>query len=170
MITSIGMILPSDYIGTGLGIYKASNNIGTSILEIIVGIVQDHTVGERYNSKYIYIWLLSIRLCIDSLYQRIDVMLVFIVLAGVGFLLILLLLFTQHKYLKGLLEVGRKKREERMQELNNNELMLTKQGLDSLHNTRTTYFNYFYVAVFVFFFICAWVLFFVFAATGNIAI
>lgn len=97
-------------------------------------------------------------------------MLVFIVLAGVGFLLILLLLFTQHKYLKGLLEVGRKKREERMQELNNNELMLTKQGLDSLHNTRTTYFNYFYVAVFVFFFICAWVLFFVFAATGNIAI
>lgn len=55
MITSIGMILPSDYIGTGLGIYKASNNIGTSILEIIVGIVQDHTAGERYNSKYIYI-------------------------------------------------------------------------------------------------------------------
>lgn len=26
MITSIGMILPSDYIGTGLGLYKASNN------------------------------------------------------------------------------------------------------------------------------------------------
>ena len=26
MITSIGMVLPSDYIGTGLGLYKASNN------------------------------------------------------------------------------------------------------------------------------------------------
>lgn len=26
MITSIGMILPSDYIGTGLGLFKGSNN------------------------------------------------------------------------------------------------------------------------------------------------
>lgn len=74
MITSIGMILPSDYIGTGLGMYKASNNskyqtfivmqsfsishdsrdiilipvVGTSILDIIIGVVQDNTAGQAY--------------------------------------------------------------------------------------------------------------------------
>lgn len=52
MITSIGMILPSDYIGTGLGLFKASNNIGTSILEIVVGLVQDNTENEKYTGLF----------------------------------------------------------------------------------------------------------------------
>lgn len=48
MITSIGMILPSDYIGTGLGMYKSSNNIGTAILDIVIGVVQDNTANQAY--------------------------------------------------------------------------------------------------------------------------
>ncbi|KAI7848226.1 major facilitator superfamily domain-containing protein [Circinella umbellata] len=49
MITSIGMVLSSDYIGTGLDIYKSSNNIGSAILDIIVGLVQDRTAGHSYS-------------------------------------------------------------------------------------------------------------------------
>ncbi|KAI8062319.1 major facilitator superfamily domain-containing protein [Gilbertella persicaria] len=59
MITSIGMILPSDYIGTGLGMYKASNNIGTTILDIIVGVVQDKSANQSYNGVMILFLVLS---------------------------------------------------------------------------------------------------------------
>ncbi|KAI9498264.1 major facilitator superfamily domain-containing protein [Zychaea mexicana] len=145
MITSIGMILPSDYIGTGLGLFKSSNNIGSSILDIIVGIVQDNTEGEKYTG----------------------VMTVFVILGCVGFMIICGLYFTQRIYLKNLLELGRSKREERMTEINDKELFLTKQGLDSLNNKTTTNFNYFAIGIYVFFGICAWVLFFVFAVTGK---
>jgi hypothetical protein len=51
MITAIGMILPADYIGTGLGIYKSSNNVGTSILNIIVGVVQDNSENQAYTGE-----------------------------------------------------------------------------------------------------------------------
>ena len=54
MITSIGMILPSEYIGTGLGLFKSSNNIGSSILDIVVGIVQDNTENQLYTSKFYF--------------------------------------------------------------------------------------------------------------------
>lgn len=97
-------------------------------------------------------------------------MTVFIVLGSLGFLLIVALWFTQHIFLKDLLEVGRKKREERMQKINDKELFLIKQGLDSYHNTTTTRLNYCYIGVYLFFGIAAWVLFFVFAATGSVAI
>lgn len=71
MITSIGMILPSDYIGTGLGLFKGSNNskyysilfiniidssscpiVGSSILDIVVGLVQDNTYEGTYVGQY----------------------------------------------------------------------------------------------------------------------
>lgn len=51
MITAIGIILPADYIGTGLGIYKSSNNVGTSILNIIVGVVQDNSENQAYTGE-----------------------------------------------------------------------------------------------------------------------
>lgn len=41
MVTFVSMILPSDYIGTDLGL--ASNDIGTTVPDNFVGVVQDHT-------------------------------------------------------------------------------------------------------------------------------
>ncbi|KAG2221651.1 hypothetical protein INT45_001176 [Circinella minor] len=146
MITSIGMILPSEYIGTGLGLFKSANNIGSSILDIVVGIVQDNTENQLYT----------------------NVMIVFIVLGSLGFLIIIGLWFTQRIYLKNLLELSRKKRQERMAEINDNELNLTKQGLDSLSDQTILRRKYVYVATYIFFGIVAWVLFFVFAVTGKV--
>ncbi|CAO3673659.1 unnamed protein product [Umbelopsis ramanniana] len=148
MITSIGMLLPSDYIGTGLGMYKSSNNIGTSILDIVVGVVQDNTANQAYTG----------------------VMALFIALSVIGFILIAMLWLTQRVYLNNLLEVGRKKRTEQMEEINDAQLELTRQGLDPYVNTKSTILNYVYIGIFVAALITAWVLFFVYALGGQIAV
>ncbi|KAI9028236.1 major facilitator superfamily domain-containing protein [Phycomyces nitens] len=147
MITSIGMILPSDYIGTGLGIYKSSNNIGTTILDIIVGVVQDNTANQAYTS----------------------VMIVFLVLSSVGFCLIGLLWITQRIYLNNILEINGKKRTAMMKETNDKEIGFIKQGMDSYTDTPIVKMNYVYCALFIVCFLVAWVLFFVFAAGGRVS-
>ncbi|ORZ10781.1 major facilitator superfamily domain-containing protein [Absidia repens] len=147
MITSIGMLLPSDYIGTGLGIYKSSNNIGTTILDIVIGVVQDKTANQAYT----------------------NVMLLFIILAAVGFLLIIGLWAVQKWGYDNLLECKRATRLERMKEINDKELELTKHNKDAYSNTPVVFTNYFYVAFFLAALVVAWVLFFVYAANGHIA-
>ncbi|CAO3652672.1 unnamed protein product [Cunninghamella blakesleeana] len=145
MITSIGMILPSDYIGTGLGLYKSANNIGTTILDIVAGIIQDRTPDGGY----------------------VNVMLLFIILAGVGFVLIIGLWFYQRFKYTNLLECRRALRLERMKEINEKELELTRQNLDAYSNTPVNKLNYIYVGTFISSLIIAWVLFFVYAVAGG---
>lgn len=147
MITSIGMILPSDYIGTGLGMYKSSNNIGTTILDIIVGVVQDHTANQAYTG----------------------VMILFLVLSCIGFLLIAALWVYQYIAYNNLLETRRHKRLARMQEKNNQEIALNKRGLDSYADTKIRPLNYVYLGVFITCLLVAWVLFFVYSASGKIS-
>ncbi|KAI9016539.1 major facilitator superfamily domain-containing protein [Phycomyces nitens] len=146
MITSIGMILPSDYIGTGLGIYKSSNNVGTTILDIVVGVIQDHTHNQAYTG----------------------VMTLFIILGGIGFLLILGLIVSQRIFLRNLLETSRANRTAIMKEVNDKELFYTQQGLDAYTGVTPAIQNYIYVGCFIVCMIVAWVLFFVYAATGGI--
>lgn len=147
MITSIGMILPSDYIGTGLGLYKASNNIGTTILDIIVGVVQDHTANQSYTG----------------------VMILFLALSCIGFVLIAMLWGSQYHYYGNLLETGRKNRLVRMEERNSHEIALNKQGLDSYDDTIIKPLNYVCIGAFIVCLLVAWVLFFVYAASGKIS-
>lgn len=147
MITSIGMILPSDYIGTGLGLYKSSNNIGTTILDIIVGVVQDHTANQAYNG----------------------VMILFLVLSCIGLFLIVGLWLSQYFFLGNLLEMSRTKRILTMKERNDKEIELNRQGLDSYADTPRKKLNYIYVATFIICLLVAWILFFVYTATGKVA-
>ncbi|KAG1456924.1 hypothetical protein G6F56_006725 [Rhizopus delemar] len=141
MITSIGMILPSEYIGTGLGIYKSSNNVGTAILDVAIGVVQDKTAGQSYAK----------------------VMLVFIILAAIGFVLIVLLWLNQFVFYKNLLEVPKSKRTQRMEEINNKELSYTSQGMDPYTDTSVKWYSYPIVGFFVSALVVAWVLFFVYS-------
>ncbi|ORX58765.1 MFS general substrate transporter [Hesseltinella vesiculosa] len=151
MITSIGMILPSDYIGTGLGLYKASNNIGTSILNVAIGVIQDKTNDQGYTG----------------------VMVVFLILACIGFVLIIGLWFTQFTWYNNILEAWRAKRTAYMQEKNDRELERTRRGEDALSDMPSSIFkrslSYASVGVFVAAFLTAWVLFFVYAINGNVS-
>ncbi|PVV03192.1 hypothetical protein BB560_002341 [Smittium megazygosporum] len=45
LITAITLVLPSKILGTGLGLYKSSQNVGSTIVDIWVGKLQD--TGER---------------------------------------------------------------------------------------------------------------------------
>ncbi|KAJ1902654.1 hypothetical protein LPJ81_003484, partial [Coemansia sp. IMI 209127] len=45
-ITAISLILPTNSLGTGLGIYKSAMNIGSTIVDIVVGVLQDR--GSRF--------------------------------------------------------------------------------------------------------------------------
>ncbi|KAJ2765502.1 hypothetical protein GGI18_006202, partial [Coemansia linderi] len=40
-ITAISLILPNSSLGTGLGIYKSAMNTGSTIVDIVVGVLQD---------------------------------------------------------------------------------------------------------------------------------
>ncbi|KAI7872035.1 major facilitator superfamily domain-containing protein [Spinellus fusiger] len=148
MITSIGMVLPSDYIGTGLGLYKSSNNIGSSILDIVVGVIQDNTHNQAYTG----------------------VMILYLALGGIGFLLILALLLVQRFYYGNLLEAGRAQRTVIMKEINDKELGYTQQGLDVYSGVTVRPIGYVYVAIFCICLLVAWVLFFVYAATGGVGV
>ncbi|CAG8716198.1 3252_t:CDS:2, partial [Funneliformis caledonium] len=46
LMSSIPVLLPLDYIGTALGIVKSSSNIGSTIYDIFVGLLQDLDKGE----------------------------------------------------------------------------------------------------------------------------
>ncbi|KAI9251198.1 major facilitator superfamily domain-containing protein [Sporodiniella umbellata] len=148
MITSIGMVLPSDYIGTGLGMYKSANNVGTSILDIVVGVIQDHTKGGAYTG----------------------VMILFLVLACVGFVLICGLWVSQYFVLDNLLEARRNKRMTLMKERNQQEIDRKAQGEDAFEDNSIKWINWIYLGLFVSAIIVAWVLFFVYAAGGGVAV
>jgi hypothetical protein len=97
-------------------------------------------------------------------------MTLFITLSGVGFILIALLWITQRLYLNNLLEVGRKKRVWQMQEINDKQLSLTKQGVDPYVDVKSGPLNYLYIIIFIACLIAAWVLFFVYATGGQVAV
>jgi MFS family permease len=146
IISSIGMVLPPEYLGTGSGIYKSTINIGTTILDIVVGVVQDHTQHEAYTG----------------------VMILFLVLACVGFVLICTLWVSQYAVLDNLLETGRKRRLKLMKERDQQQMEDKKQGLDS-QNTKIRFIHWICLMLFIAAMIVAWVLFFIYSASGSIS-
>jgi sugar phosphate permease len=46
LLSSIPILLPLDYVGTALGIVKSSLNIGSTIYDILVGLLQDLDNGK----------------------------------------------------------------------------------------------------------------------------
>ncbi|KAI8096300.1 major facilitator superfamily domain-containing protein [Halteromyces radiatus] len=145
MITSIAMLLPAAYIGTGLGIYKSINSTGTSILDILVGVVQDHTPGHTYA----------------------QVMLLFILLAAFGFALIILLWALQRWNYHHLLECKKSIRMLKMKEASATEQALVRQGILPYDGTPVAKLHYIYLSLFFISILVAWILFFVYSVSGH---
>ncbi|KAJ2559573.1 hypothetical protein GGH95_004925, partial [Coemansia sp. RSA 1836] len=53
-ITAISLILPNSSLGTGLGIYKSAMNTGSTIVDIVVGVLQDHGSRTLEESAHSY--------------------------------------------------------------------------------------------------------------------
>jgi Major Facilitator Superfamily len=89
ILTSTALTLPRKYIGTGVGLHKTANNIGTTIISVIAGYLQDQAyhdgdtdydedLAEEYNgvmNLYLALTTLSILLIVfwwvlDRIKQR----------------------------------------------------------------------------------------------------
>ncbi|KAJ2708013.1 hypothetical protein H4R19_004852, partial [Coemansia spiralis] len=53
-ITAISLILPSSALGTGLGVYKSAMNIGSTIVDIVVGVLQDRGSRAQQETEHSY--------------------------------------------------------------------------------------------------------------------
>lgn len=96
-------------------------------------------------------------------------MTLYIILAAIGFVLIIGLWFTQRIWLDNILEATRKKRMQMMKDKNEEELKYIREGRDSYENTQIKPLNYVFFGCFIVCLLVAWVLFFVYSAGGRVA-
>jgi len=148
LLSSIPILLPLDYVGTALGIVKSNLNIGSTIYDILVGLLQDLDGGEYdmvmilYLGSSIFVVIVSICLFIVSKtwYDGI--------------------LDMKDDERKGYFEEKRKRHdhhqngEERHDE--NHVIMKYEE------RNRPAIRKYFYVGSFIFLLILSWILFFIF--------
>ncbi|KAJ2783713.1 hypothetical protein H4R18_001551 [Coemansia javaensis] len=58
-ITAISLILPPSSLGTGLGIYKSAMNIGSTIVDIVVGVLQDRGSRILQETEHSYDYVMA---------------------------------------------------------------------------------------------------------------
>jgi cytidylate kinase len=84
ILTSTALTLPRKYIGTGVGLHKTANNIGTTIISVIAGYLQDHAyhdgdtdydedIAEEYNGVMnLYLALTSLSILLIAFWWVLD--------------------------------------------------------------------------------------------------
>jgi len=131
--SAVPLILPLDCVGSALGIFKSATNIGTTILDISVGFLQDLS-GGKYD----------------------DVMVCFLVLSAFSMAASGVLLLVERKVYNGVLDMSDTKRSEFMGEkARNAEAENSTAG-------RVSMWNWAYVGTLVILLITSWVLFILF--------
>ncbi|ORY02226.1 MFS general substrate transporter [Basidiobolus meristosporus CBS 931.73] len=141
MISSIQLLVDVNMVGTALGIYKASNNIGSVILDITTGVIQDKTHMQSYDTVMLLLFILT-----------------FIPIVAT----VVLYLVDLTKY-KGLLDVNLKKREPMIEE----KIRSEQQALESSdHEPVVNKMNYLYTAILGIAMLVAWGMFFGFSVAG----
>ncbi|KAL1917026.1 uncharacterized protein VTP21DRAFT_5224 [Calcarisporiella thermophila] len=88
LVSSIPLLLQPDLIGTGYGIFKVSDNIGSTLFDIGIGYIQDATPGRGYGGVIVF----------------------FLLIASISTLASVLLWIVDWRLGEGILEAGHKKR------------------------------------------------------------
>ncbi|OMH78668.1 Major facilitator superfamily domain-containing protein 1 [Zancudomyces culisetae] len=74
MVSSIALLVPSASLGTGLGLYKSALNVGSTIVDILVGFLQDHShSGPPLASDYDNVMLFYIFWSVLALFAGIAI-------------------------------------------------------------------------------------------------
>ncbi|KAI8377099.1 major facilitator superfamily domain-containing protein [Choanephora cucurbitarum] len=171
LLSSTSLLLPHELAGTGMGLHKCANNIGTTILSVLVGYVQDLTFhdGDPHDD-------------ITDLQTEYDgVMILYVSIAGVAALIVFLFWFLDHKYLSGWLQADKKERDRRLEQVEikeENEKALymhaDQDELDKVHHEKLEALqligsklretkSYVYLTIYGFWLIVSWGIFFAFA-------
>ncbi|KAI9487225.1 MAG: major facilitator superfamily domain-containing protein [Benjaminiella poitrasii] len=174
LMSSTSILLPAELVGIGVGLHKCGNNIGTTIIALIVGYVQDLTYHDGNPSDN----MLDLRHDYDY------VMIFYLFVSGVAVLLALLFWFLDRKYLRSWLQINRSERQKRLKAA---QIFIENEGVHHTYISTDQQGNYqqekaeendalklvgsrlrktksyFYFGLFLFWLLVAWVVFFVFA-------
>ncbi|OAD78168.1 hypothetical protein PHYBLDRAFT_140272 [Phycomyces blakesleeanus NRRL 1555(-)] len=172
LLSSTPLLLPHEMIGTGMGLHKSSNNIGTTIVSVLVGYVQDLTFHDGDSKDNLT----------DLASEYDGVMVLYIVLACCSTLVAIIFWVLDRKFLDGWLQINKKRREERL-----DRVYAEQDGSNDIPDNTTTpkpnpecdehkhtslqrigsqllkKRSFVYVGIFLLWLFIAWVIFFTFA-------
>ncbi|KAI8342551.1 major facilitator superfamily domain-containing protein [Chlamydoabsidia padenii] len=150
VLSSTALLLPHELVGIGTGLHKCANNIGTTIIAVLVGYVQDLTYhdGDSSDDK------------VDARNQYDGVMILYLCLGAGSTVLALVFWWMDHRQLDRWLQADKKNRDHRIEkvvsETNSNHLA-------SIGSQLLVKKSYWYVGFYCFWLVIAWLVFFVFA-------
>lgn len=152
LLSSTSLLLPHELSGTGMGLHKCANNIGTTIVSVLVGYVQDLTYHDGNPNDNIT----------DLQSEYNGVMILYLVLAGLSIIIACAFFILDRVVLHSWLQIGKVEREKRLDECihgyEKNEADLKMVGLQLRKEKKITYFSFF-----SFWLVISWIVFFVFA-------
>ncbi|RCI02740.1 hypothetical protein CU098_003027, partial [Rhizopus stolonifer] len=171
LLSSTSLLLPHELAGTGMGLHKCANNIGTTILSVLVGYVQDLTYhdGNPHDDQ-------------TDLQSEYDgVMILYVALAGLSILIVVIFWLLDNKLLDGWLQTDKKERDRRLELVETKEedektlyLHAAQEELEKVNREKLEALNrigsklretktYKFIGFYCFWLFVAWVIFFTFA-------
>lgn len=171
VLSSTSLLLPHELAGTGMGLHKCANNIGTTIVSVLVGYVQDLTYhdGNPHDD-------------ISDLQKEYDgVMILYLSMAGLSTVVVCIFWLMDKNILSGWLQANRKERERRLELVQTKEedektlyLHAAQDQLEQVNKEKMNALNmigsrlresksFFFIGFFCFWLIISWVIFFTFA-------
>lgn len=165
LLTTTSLLLPSELVGVGVGLHKCANNIGTTIISVIVGYVQDLTFhdGDTSDDQ------------VDLQHEYDYVMILYLVVSCISLLLAFLFWFWDRQYLGSWLQINRKEREKRIEQAKSvsaHQYIYKNQpegydrqqtALKLIGSQLKTKRSFIHVGLFLLWLLIAWVIFFAFA-------
>jgi MFS family permease len=165
LLTTTSLLLPSELVGVGVGLHKCANNIGTTIVSVIVGYVQDLTFHDGNSSDD----------QVDLQHEYDYVMILYLLVSCISLLLAFLFWLWDRQHLGSWLQINRKEREKRMEQAksisahqyiykNEQESYYKQQtALKLIGSQLKTKRSFVHIGLFLFWLLIAWVIFFTFA-------
>lgn len=155
VLSSTALLLPHELVGIGTGLHKCANNIGTTIIAVLVGYVQDLTYHDGDASDDTY----------DLRNQYEGVMILYLCLGCGSTFLAVALWWMDRRQLGGWLQADKKDREHRIEALVSVSSDEKNQvpDLSTIGSQVLDKKSYLYVGFYCFWLVAAWVVFFVFA-------
>ncbi|OAC98756.1 hypothetical protein MUCCIDRAFT_167193 [Mucor lusitanicus CBS 277.49] len=171
VLSSTSLLLPHELAGTGMGLHKCANNIGTTIVSVLVGYVQDLTYhdGNPHDD-------------ITDLQSEYDgVMILYVSMAGLSTLVVCIFWLMDRKMLSGWLQANKKERERRLELVQTKEedektlyLHAAQDQLEQVNKEKMNALNmigsrlrdsktYLFLGIFCFWLLVSWIVFFTFA-------
>ncbi|CEP19119.1 hypothetical protein [Parasitella parasitica] len=171
VLSSTSLLLPHELAGTGMGLHKCANNIGTTIVSVLVGYVQDLTYhdGNPHDD-------------VSDLQKEYDgVMVLYLSMAGLSMLVVCIFWLLDRKILSGWLQADKQERERRLKLVQTKEedektlyLHATQGQLEQISREKTAALamigsrlreskTWLFVGFFGFWLIVSWIVFFTFA-------